>query len=125
VDEDANAGRGNWGPIKIECTVELGPGRQVGVEAGAAQEVESEECLGDKSIPEMKREVFVDTAEAGDEVVLEGADGTLGGVAAVDARRGKLEVDVLGTEELLEGLGAFVVKALEEGLEAGGTEAGV
>ncbi len=34
----------------------------------------------------MQREVLVGAAEAGDEVVLEGADGTFSGIAAVDVR---------------------------------------
>jgi hypothetical protein len=58
-------------------------------------------------------------------VIFESADSTFSGVVAVDAGRSKLEVDVLLAKEDLEGFGAFVVQALEAGLEAGGTEPGM
>jgi hypothetical protein len=36
----------------------------------------------------VEREVFVDAAKASHEVILESADGALGGIAAVDTGRG-------------------------------------
>ena len=71
----------------------------------------------------MKGEFFVDTAQAGDEMVFEGSDGAFGSIAAMDARWGELEVDRLVPQELLEGDGAFVVEALELGAKAGSAEA--
>jgi hypothetical protein len=41
----------------------------------------------------MEWEIFVDSAEGGDEVILEGSNGTFSGVASVHSRRGQLEVD--------------------------------
>jgi hypothetical protein len=37
--------------------------------------------LGQEFIPQVQREMFVNAAEAGDEMVLERANGTFGGVA--------------------------------------------
>jgi hypothetical protein len=42
----------------------------------------------------VKREVFVNTTQTGDEVVFESSDGTFGGIAAVNTGWDKLEVDV-------------------------------
>jgi hypothetical protein len=70
-------------------------------------------------------EVFVDAAEAGDEMIFEGTYGAFGGIAAVYAGWGKLEVDVFLTEELFKRFSTFVVEALEAWAEAGGTKGGV
>jgi hypothetical protein len=45
-------------------------------------------------------------------VILEGADGAFGGIAAVDARRGELEVNFFFSEELFQGVGALIVESL-------------
>ena len=42
--------------------------------------------MGKESVPKVQREVLVGAAETSDEVVFEGADGTFGGIAAVDVR---------------------------------------
>ena len=60
----------------------------------------------------MERKFFVDAAQAGDEVVLKGADRSLGGVASMHVWWDELVVDVLVGEELFENTGAFVVEAL-------------
>jgi hypothetical protein len=41
VDEDVNAGWCNGSPIEIVAAVKLGVGGELGVDAGAAEEVES------------------------------------------------------------------------------------
>ena len=46
-------------------------------------------------------------------MVFEGADGTFSGISMVNAGRRELEVNVFLVEELFQGLGAFIVKALE------------
>ena len=109
MDEDADAGRGEWCPVEVEGAVELGPGRELGVQAGTTEEVQGDDCLGDEAVPQVEREVFVDAAEARDEVVFERANGAFGGVASVDAGRDKLVVNVLCDHELFERVGAFVV----------------
>ena len=70
----------------------------------------------------MKGEVFVGAAETSDEMVFERADGAFGGIATVEVWRGKLIVDGLCLEELLEGGGCFVVQLLKYGFEATGGE---
>ena len=125
MDENADAGRGQGCAVEIEEAVQLRPSGEVGIEAGTAQEVESEYGLGDKAIPQVQGEGFVDTAEASDEMILEGADGAFSGVATMDARRSKLEVDVFAAEEVLERFRALVVQALELGAVTGSAEAGM
>jgi len=113
MDDDADARRGNGSAIEIEVAMKLRPSRQAGVDAGPAQEIEREFSLGEQAVPEMHREVLVRAAEAGDEVVLEGADGTFGGIAAMDMGRDQLKVNLLGSKEVLENCGGFVVETLE------------
>ena len=48
----------------------------------------------------MEREVFVDAAQASNEVILEGADGAFGGIAAMNAWWGELKINHFVAEEL-------------------------
>ena len=73
----------------------------------------------------MEWEVGVNAAESGNEMVFEGADGSLSGIATVDSRWDKLIVDCLSSEEVLEDGGAFVVEALELWAESGCAELGM
>ena len=57
----------------------------------------------------MKGKVFVNAAEASDEMVLEGSDGAFSRVASMDIGWDELVVDVFVDEELFEKRGAFVV----------------
>jgi hypothetical protein len=84
---------------------------------GPAEEVECQESLGHKTIPYVEREVFVNSAKASDEMIFEGPDGAFGCVAAVDAGRSELEVDVFIAKELLQcWFRAFIVETLEAGM---------
>ena len=65
----------------------------------------------------MERKSFIGTAEATNEVVFEGVDGTFGGIAVVDVRGDKLKINLLLMHELLENVGLFIVEALEVGAE--------
>ena len=67
-----------------------------------------------KTIPQVEREVFVDAAETGNEVILEGAGGVFGSIAAVDSWWGELKVNFFFAEELFQSFGAFIVETLEE-----------
>ena len=79
-----------------------------------AQEIEGEFGLGDEQVPEVLWEVGGNTGKNGNEVGLEGPDGLLGGIAAMDVRRYKLVscVVFLCDESLILGAG-LVVKDLE------------
>jgi hypothetical protein len=57
--------------------------------------------LGYQAVPEMQREVLVNTTQASNEVVLECSDGTFSGIVVMDAGGSKLEVNVLLAEKLL------------------------
>ena len=62
----------------------------------------------------------VGAAERGNKVVLEGSDGALCGVAAMDVRGAELEVDVFGIEEVDQRARGLVVQLLETGSESAG-----
>ena len=96
MDHDFGAGWSNRGAVKIKRPVELGVSGQLWVEVGGAEKVEGKQRLGEDGVPERQVEAGVGTAERGDEVVLEGTDGALCGVAAMDMRGTELEFDVLG-----------------------------
>jgi hypothetical protein len=78
--------------------------------------------LGYQAIPEMEGEVLVNATQSSNKLVFEGSDGTFGGIVAMDSRWHKLEVDVFLAQKLFQGFGTFIVKALEAGLKAGGTQ---
>lgn len=125
MDDDMDARRSNGGTVEVEGPMDLGPGRKIGVDAGAAHEVEGQNGLGQKAAPEMEGEALVCGAEAGNEVVLESTDCPFGRIAAMDAGGGELEINVGFMEETFEGGGGFVVHALEARSEAMGGEYGV
>ena len=56
----------------------------------------------EQTIPKVKREVFVGTHKDGDEVILEGANGTFGSVASMRVGRSKLEIDAFLREEVFQ-----------------------
>lgn len=51
MDEDLGSDWSQWGAIEIEGTMELGLGRQLGVDAGASEQVQSDECLWEDPAP--------------------------------------------------------------------------
>ena len=73
----------------------------------------------------MQGEVFVDAAQAGNEVIFERADGTFGSVASMHAGGYQLEVDTFVDEKGFEGSRAFVVQSMKLGAEPRRNEARV
>jgi hypothetical protein len=55
--------------------------------------------------------MLIDAAKASNKMIFECPNRPFGGIASVNARRDKLEVDVFGLHVVLECLGAFIVKA--------------
>ena len=70
----------------------------------------------------MNGKVLVHTAQAGDEVILERADGAFGSIATMDVGWSKLEVNIFLNKEVLEGVGAFIVKTMETRAQSGSTQ---
>eukprot|EP00980_Cylindrotheca_fusiformis_P014021 scaffold3668_cov97-Cylindrotheca_fusiformis.AAC.5 len=58
-------------------------------------------------------------------MILEGSDGSFGGVAAVDSRWGQLEINVFLADVVLEDGAGFIIEALELGPESAGYQEGV
>ena len=63
----------------------------------------------------MEGKVWVRSAQARDEVILEGPDGPFRSISPVDTGGGKLEIHILVVHELFEDGGGFVVESLEFG----------
>ena len=83
--------------------------------AGIAEQVEGKHCLGDETVPFLGGKVWVARGDSSANIILECADRTLGGVAAVGIRGNKLEVNVLLAEGFMHGMGALVIKDMEIG----------
>ena len=65
----------------------------------------------------MEREILIKAAQASNEVIFVGSDGTLSSIAPVHTRWDKLKIDGFVPHEVLEDGGAFIVKTLELGAE--------
>ena len=64
----------------------------------------------------MNGKILVHTAQTSNEMILEGANGTLGSIVSMNVRWGKLEIHVLSNkEEVFECIRAFIAKAMQTG----------
>jgi hypothetical protein len=88
------------------------------VDAGLAQQIESNEALWEQLIPQIQRRGWVSGTEARNEMILERADGSFSGVASMNMWRCQLKINVRGDEEILECACCFIVETLEEGFES-------
>jgi hypothetical protein len=86
VHEDADARWCEGGPIVIEDPVKLRPGRELGIEARASQEVQRNDSLREDAVPQVKGKVFVDATQSSDKMILERPNCTLGSVASMHMR---------------------------------------
>ena len=82
---------------------------------GREEEVESDYGLGNETIPFLGDKVGVARGNSGTEMIFEGADHMVGGVAVVGVHRNDSEVNVILTEGFLHGVGALVVEDVESG----------
>jgi hypothetical protein len=64
-------------------------------------------------------EVSVDTAQTRNKVILKRANGAFGGVASMHMWGNQLIINALFGHEVLQSLGAFVVKTLERWFQSG------
>jgi hypothetical protein len=62
-----------------------------------------------KVIPEVEWEVLVSAAETSNEVVLEGVNGTLSSITAMNTRRDQLKIDPFLGHEVFEDEGGLIV----------------
>ena len=112
VDLDSGAGRGKWGAVEIKGSMELFPRGEAGIDAGGAQKIETEDGLRQEFVPKVEGERRIGSAESCDEMVFEGPNGALGGVAAMIAGGNELVVHLLAVHVSFEHGGGFVVKSL-------------
>jgi hypothetical protein len=73
----------------------------------------------------MEGEVLVNATQSSNKVIFEGLDGTFSGIVVMDSGQCKLGVNVFLAQKLFQGFSTFIVKALEVGLKAGGTQFGM
>ena len=79
------------------------------------EQIESEDCLGDETVPFLGWEVGVIRGQSSAEVIIEGVNCMFGGVAEIGILGDKLEVDIVFVEGVLHSAGAFVVKDVDSG----------
>jgi hypothetical protein len=87
--------------IEIKLSMILSPGRELGIELGSSEKVQNDFGLGDKAIPQMERELGVDTAEPSNKMVLECPDGAFCGISTVYIWWYQLEVHFFLCHEFL------------------------
>jgi hypothetical protein len=117
VHDDASARGCERGGIEIESSVKLSFGREPGVQAQLSEKIQGQQGLWNEPTPEVHGPILVSGAEAGNEVVLECADGAFGGVASVIVWGDKLVLNALLRHELFEAARGFVIQALQLGFE--------
>ena len=78
-----------------------------------AEQVQSDFTLAEEAAPQAEREFWVGGGEAGDEMILVGADGSLRGIASMAMWRCELEIDVLFMHVVAKCLACFVVELLQ------------
>jgi len=74
-------------------------------------------------VPEVEWKLLVSAAQARNEMIFEGPDCTFGRIPAMDVGQDQLEINILSHHKFLEGMGGFIVKALEFGAESRGAKA--
>ena len=114
---DINFGaRGSEGRvIEVKVAVYGGVGGKAWVRTRGTEQIKSEDCLWDDTVPFLGWEVGVTRGQSSAEVIIEGANCTFGGVAAMRIWGDKLEVDIVFAEGALHSAGAFVVKDVDSG----------
>ena len=88
----------------------------LGVCGGRAEQVESEDCLGDETVPLLGGEVGFARGESSATVIIECRNRTFGGVAAMCIWGDKLEVEIVFAEGFFHGTRSFVVEDVESGI---------
>jgi len=61
MNEDSGAGWCHGGLVEVEGTVHMGFGGELRVGVGAAKEVEGCGCLGNQTIPQVQRKIWIGT----------------------------------------------------------------
>ena len=76
--------------IEVKVSVYGGVGGKAWVRARGAEQIESEYCLGDETVPLLGWEVGVTRGQSSAEVIFEGENCTLGGVVAMRKWEGQV-----------------------------------
>ena len=77
------------------------------------EQIESEDCLEDETVPFLGCEVGFTRGQSSAKVIIEGANYTFGDVAAMGIWGDKLGVNIVFAEGVLHGAGVFIVKNVE------------
>jgi hypothetical protein len=98
--DNTGAWRSQGSAVEVEEAVDLSPGGKLRIDARTPEKVQRLEGLRKEAIPKIERKGGVGAAEASNEVVLEGANGSLCSVAPIDMQWCKLVVDGIVGERL-------------------------
>lgn len=109
VDNDFGAWRCNWCAVEVVDAFKCGMGGEFGIEAAWAEKIEAECRLWEQIRPQVHWKLWVDGAQARDEMIFEGTYSPLCCVASVDMRRNELDVDLVAFDCAYEICGCFVV----------------
>ena len=115
MDENFATCRAHGCGIEVEVAKEGLPGRWCTFCGGGPEEVKCEFRLGQQQIPAVAGERRWETVQNGEDVVLEGANGTFCCITAMDTRWHKLECAVIVCDGLAEGGTGFVIHGVQVG----------
>ena len=91
VDNGAAAGQSERRDVEVKGAIEVGPCRELGVEAGRSEEIEGDVGLREKAAPQVHGEVGIEQRHTHNEVALEGVDVLLCRKGPVIVQRCKLK----------------------------------
>ena len=98
-NEELGFWRGKWGAIKIEDPIELGVSWQAQIDAWRADQVEDKCRLGEESVPQTERKIWVAAAEVCYQMIFECLNGALSSVSKMNIGWGDLEGDTFLFQE--------------------------
>ena len=107
--------RGKRSSIEVEISKKGGMGGEGRMNTRRPKKIEGQGCLWKEAIPFRQRKKGVNSAEGGNKMIFEGANGTFGGVDTVLLRGNTLENDSVLAEGVFERLRAFIVQNVEFG----------
>ena len=96
---DLGSWRGEGGAIKIKDTIELGVSWQAQIDAWRADQVEDKCRLGEESVPQTERKIWVAAAEVCYQMIFECLNGALSSVSKMNIGWGDLEGDTFLFQE--------------------------
>ena len=122
INNDSCTKGGKGGAVEVKLAQDLVVSGEFGVDPGGPEQVECDDGLWEKLIPETSRESLISSVQNGSEVIFKSADSTLRWIVTVVMESHQLVFEVLLFNFVEEVLGGFIVQALVDGGNAGLSE---